>query len=495
MKKAIVSGANGFIGSYVVKELVKNGVEVIALVMGDNNLPDVKTLQLDMANIKDLKKQGITADIFYHFAWQGSAGMDRVDTKLQLQNTQWTIDCLRIAKEIGCTRFVGAGSIMEHETSAAILKQGNKPGLSYIYGAAKQTAHAMCKSVAASIGIDLLWAQITNAYGVGELSPRFINTTIQKIINNEPLKFTSATQNYDFVYITDVAKAFYLIGKSGKPFHYYLIGSGNAKPLRDFIIEMKSTLAPDKEFVFGDIPFSGVSLPLSYFDTSDLCNDTGFSCDISFAEGISKTYEWLKTQDIGNTAAPIPNTTGQSFQVLPTDFDNAKLIKPFFAYDERGYFIKDYSKEFLQQNGLTHELKEVFYTHSHKGVVRAIHFQREKQQAKLVRCVSGRIYDVIVDLRKNSPTFGKWQGFELSEENKDALYIPGGFGHGYIVLEPSIVSYKCNENFYGEYDDGIIWNDSDINIIWSKVEKIILSDKDLKLQSFKSFIERYGGLD
>ena len=180
----------------------------------------------------------------------------------------------------------------------------------------------------------------------------------------------------------------------------------------------------------------------------------------------------------------------QKFSFEELDLKGAYLIKPFVAYDDRGYFIKDYSKEGFEDNGIFHDLKEVFYTNSKKGVVRAIHFQRVKEQAKLVRCVSGKIYDVIVDLRKDSPTFGEWRGFFLSEENKEQLFIPEHFGHGYLVIEPSIVSYKCGEKFYGEYDDGIMWNDPAIGIEWPLElvnNEIILSDKDKELKSFEEF--------
>lgn len=183
----------------------------------------------------------------------------------------------------------------------------------------------------------------------------------------------------------------------------------------------------------------------------------------------------------------------QKFSFEESDLKGAYLIKPFIAFDERGYFIKDYSKEVFEENGIQHDLKEVFYTKSHKGVIRAIHFQRVKEQAKLVRCVSGKIFDVIVDLRKDSPTFGQWRGFYLSEDNNNQLYIPENFGHGYLVIEPSIVSYKCAEKFYGEYDDGIMWNDPEIAIEWPLeliMNNAILSDKDKNLQSFKEFIKK-----
>lgn len=165
------------------------------------------------------------------------------------------------------------------------------------------------------------------------------------------------------------------------------------------------------------------------------------------------------------------------------------LIHPFVRYDERGYFLKDYSKKVFNKNNIEYDLKEVFYTSSQPGVLRGLHFQRVKQQSKLVRCVFGKIYDVVVDLRKDSETFGKWIGFYLSETNKKQLFIPEGFAHGYLVLKPSIVSYKCGEDFYEEYDDGIIWNDNDIGIKWPLhlVKELIISEKDKNLQTFNLF--------
>lgn len=178
------------------------------------------------------------------------------------------------------------------------------------------------------------------------------------------------------------------------------------------------------------------------------------------------------------------------------DLKDAYKVTPFYADDIRGGFIKDYSKEVFEQNGINYDLKEVFYTISHRGVIRAMHFQRVMQQPKLVRCVKGKVYDVIIDLRKDSPTFKQWRGFYLTGENMVELLIPAGFGHGYLVIEDSIVSYKCSEKFYGEYDSGIRYDDPDMGIKWPYEEiggkdKIINSEKDDNLQSFKEFLEHY----
>lgn len=304
MQNVVITGADGFVGSNTVKYFLQQGISVLALDIGDvpRRLEEHPNLEYKSCDIADLEKlKNILGDGVYdtmvHFAWAASAGDGRMDYNLQMKNALNTVECLKMAKEAGISRFVCAGSIMEYEVEAAVHTQGSKPGMAYIYGMGKHIAHSMCKCVAANIGIDLLWPMITNAYGVGEKSPRFVNTTLRKIIHNEPLQFTAATQNYDFVYVTDVARAFYLIALNGKPFCEYMIGSSNARPLREFIIEMQETLAPDVKPLFGDIPFTGTNLPLSAFDCSDTEKDTGFKAEISFAEGTRMTMEWLNEAD------------------------------------------------------------------------------------------------------------------------------------------------------------------------------------------------------
>lgn len=303
MKRVIITGADGFVGSNTVQCFLDNGIEVLAMdiVQTPNRLkpqPGLTYKCVDISDVDQLEKaiSEFEYDTFIHFAWAGSAGPRRADYNLQLQNALNTVECMKVAKQQGCSRFVCAGSIMEREVEAAVHTQGSRPGMGYIYGMGKHIAHCLCKSVAADIGIDLLWPMITNAYGVGELSPRFVNTTLRKIISKEPLQFTAGTQNYDFVYVTDVARAFYAVARDGMPFKEYIIGSGNARPLKEFIIEMQQALAPDVEPQFGDVPFTGTNLPLAAFDTSDIEKDCGFKPSVGFAEGTRMTMEWLKTQ-------------------------------------------------------------------------------------------------------------------------------------------------------------------------------------------------------
>jgi len=172
-----------------------------------------------------------------------------------------------------------------------------------------------------------------------------------------------------------------------------------------------------------------------------------------------------------------------------TSLKDAYLIKPQVFQDERGFFMETYSQKTFKEAGI--EANFVQDNHSlsvTKGVLRGLHFQNPGDtQAKLVRVVKGAVYDVIVDLRKDSPTFGKWEGFELSDKNFYMLFMPRGFAHGFVTLENyTEFQYKC-DNFYAPQNEGgIIWNDPTLKIYWP-IKNPILSEKDKKLGFFKDF--------
>lgn len=182
----------------------------------------------------------------------------------------------------------------------------------------------------------------------------------------------------------------------------------------------------------------------------------------------------------------------QKFEFSELDLKGAYLIKPFYATDERGGFIKDYNIDTFKANGINYELKETFYTLSKANVIRAIHFQLVKPQPKLMRCISGRVFYVLVDLRPESETFGKYRHFELCGDRPESILCPAGFGQGYLVLEDAVMSYKAAEVFYSEGDSGIRYDDPDIAIEWpfnliGGEDNLIISDKDKTLMSFKEY--------
>jgi len=170
-----------------------------------------------------------------------------------------------------------------------------------------------------------------------------------------------------------------------------------------------------------------------------------------------------------------------------TELEGAILIKPKFFKDERGFFVESYSKKVFQENGIDVEFVQDNHSMSvEKGVLRGLHFQKNPHaQSKLVRVTKGSAYDVIVDLRKNSPTYRKWQGFKLSADNGQMLFIPKGFAHAFCTLEENTeFMYKVDEFYSPESDSGIAWNDPELNVDWP-IESPILSEKDQRLKPLK----------
>ena len=170
-----------------------------------------------------------------------------------------------------------------------------------------------------------------------------------------------------------------------------------------------------------------------------------------------------------------------NFNFNKTSIDGVYIIEPKVFGDNRGYFMETYNKEHFAETGLNMTFVQDNESKSSKGVLRGLHFQRKHSQGKLVRVTKGEVFDVAVDLRYGSPTYGMWEGVILSEENKKQFYIPEGFAHGFLVLsDEAVFNYKCTDFYSPEYDGGVMWNDPDINIKWplDNIEEIILSDKD-----------------
>ena len=181
------------------------------------------------------------------------------------------------------------------------------------------------------------------------------------------------------------------------------------------------------------------------------------------------------------------------FEVVHTIFDGLIIIKPKVFRDERGFFLEVWNEKDFSEIGLDIKFVQDNHSRSFRGVLRGLHFQYPYPQGKLVRVVRGKIFDVAVDLRKNSKTFGKWFGIYLSDEDLKMFYIPSGFAHGFLVLsDVADVLYKTTEFYYQEYDRGIIWNDDTINVTWpieeSGVSHPIVSKKDANLPKFKDVI-------
>lgn len=173
------------------------------------------------------------------------------------------------------------------------------------------------------------------------------------------------------------------------------------------------------------------------------------------------------------------------------------VIEPKIYRDDRGFFYEFFNKQQLLKYGIDEEFVQGNHSKSNFGVLRGLHFQTKQAQGKLIRVLKGEILDVVVDLRKDSETFGKYFKIVLSEGNRKMLFVPKGFAHGFLTLEDNTeIEYLCTDFYAPGFDSGVIWNDKDLNINWElekygiKEENLIISEKDKKQQTFKEFTER-----
>lgn len=298
MQNVIITGADGFVGSYVTKHFLDEGVRVLAI--GRKSKPTrleehplLTYLCADLTEFVEwTHKIENKYDTFIHLAWSGVSGDDRKDYNIQTENAILAVECMRYAKTLGCSRFINTGSIGEKELISLYSIEPNRAESLNNYFIGKLMAHYLLLSMAKEVDIELVCPIITNIYGEGEFTPRFINSTLRKIIKGEPLNFSAATQNYDFIHAKDAARAIYLIAKNGKAFNEYLVGSGNARPLKEYIYEIINTFDYKGEVYFSNV--AGISLPLSEYDMSKTMSECGFVPEISFKDGVLRTYAWIK---------------------------------------------------------------------------------------------------------------------------------------------------------------------------------------------------------
>jgi dTDP-4-dehydrorhamnose 3,5-epimerase len=176
-------------------------------------------------------------------------------------------------------------------------------------------------------------------------------------------------------------------------------------------------------------------------------------------------------------------------KVTESEIKGLLMIEADSFGDQRGYFMETWHRERYSQCGIKEDFVQDNLSYSEHGVLRGLHFQNPQGQGKLVYVIKGEVYDVAVDIRKGSPTFGKWEGHYLSDENRRQLYIPPGFAHGFCVTgESALLAYKCTDFYNRETEKGLLWNDPDLGIKWP-LEEPLLSEKDLVLPRLKDFKE------
>ena len=259
MKNVIVTGASGFIGKAVCKELVSNGIHVTAIVRNKQDLEkyDNEEMQIIEADLNEYRNLAVclprNIDVFYHFAWDGAYGEALTDYSKQIHNIEYNCDAIIMAQKIRCKKFIMAGTINELELFQFFHAEKNVPRKSCIYGIAKLACDLMGKTIAAEGGMNFNTAIIGSCFGPGDRSKRIHNTVIRKLMNGEVPRLISGDTLHDWIYIDDVAKMFRYLGAKSSNMKSYYLGHRKLRKLEDIVSDVRDVVNPDIQLKFGQI--------------------------------------------------------------------------------------------------------------------------------------------------------------------------------------------------------------------------------------------------
>lgn len=310
MKIAVVSGASGFIGGAVSERLLKSGVKVYGIgrniqrrkdLLAYHSFVPIQVGFEDYSKLKDLIEKA-DIDVFYHFAWEG--GFERPalkDLDLQLKNVQASYGALLSAVELGCKRFVYAGTVNEVEIRQflnAFDHFQTRP--TCIYASAKLMSELVCRTFAQEYHIHYNSGLIPMVYGVGNRSKQLVNVVLENLLSGVSPKLIEGKNQYDLVHVEDVARAFEVIGNSGIDGKQYYVGHRTLKTFREWMEELRDVVAPDVKLLFNEYK-DPLDLDYSLIDLNSLYVDTGFECREDFAVRIKENAEWFQRENMAGT--------------------------------------------------------------------------------------------------------------------------------------------------------------------------------------------------
>lgn len=298
MKNVIVTGANGFIGSSLVKRLIAQNINVVAVDVSFSlsNLPTsdkIITIETFITSANELVAKIPIAhyDAFYHFAWAGVNGLVKSDPLVQLKNIEMAIICMAASKMMNCDKFLCAGTIAEQSVKSLSSLQKTSGGM--MYGVAKHCTHLMLENYSKIIDQKFVWMQLSNIYGVGNRTGNLVSYTLSELFSGNNPIFGPANQPYDFVYIDDTIEAIYRLGEYETRNIKYYIGSGKPRILKDFLLCIGNELGCPERIGIGKREDDGVKYTFDMFDVSALMSDIGNYISVDFEEGIKNTINWF----------------------------------------------------------------------------------------------------------------------------------------------------------------------------------------------------------
>ena len=307
MKRIVVTGATSMIGSALIEECLRHDVEVYAVVRADSSkkdrLPGDKRVHLVNGSLEDLSmlpdRISEKCDTFYHIAW-GNTGENRNrSSELQSRNITYTLEAVKAAEKLGCRRFIGAGSQAEYGPKDLERISPDSPvNPTTPYGASKLASGHLASMLCKELGMECIWPRIFSVYGIYEKETTMIASGLRKMLAGIPTEFTPAMQRWDYLYSKDAGRAYYLIGEKGRDGAIYCVGSGKARPLKDYIMKM-AELTGTSDPGIGARPYPTGAVMNLCADTESLQRDTGFVPEYSFEKGIKETIDWLQSQAAG----------------------------------------------------------------------------------------------------------------------------------------------------------------------------------------------------
>ena len=300
MKSVIISGATGAIGMALIRKLLEENIKLLVLCRKNSpriqQIPEDPRIDICYCGLNEFNllqnDSGVKYDVFYHFAWDGTFGSARNDIELQYRNVKYALDAVNLAHRFGCHTFVGAGSQAEYGRVEGELRPETPAFPETGYGIAKLCAGQMTRELCRQHKMRHIWTRILSVYGPYDGADTMVMSTIRKFVNGEIPLFTKGEQIWDYLYSGDAANALYLLGKQGMNGKVYLLGSGEARPLKDYILDIRDAVNPKMALELGALPYSEKQVMHLSADISELINDTRISTFTSFQDGIRETIKY-----------------------------------------------------------------------------------------------------------------------------------------------------------------------------------------------------------
>ena len=300
--KAVVTGATGAIGMALLELLEKNKIKTLVLCrMSSSRSSRIKESEYitkadcPLSEIKNFSLEE-KYDVFFHFAWDGTFGDSRNDMYLQNNNVKYTLDAVNLASRLGCTTFVGAGSQAEYGRCEGEVSPDTLARPETGYGIAKLSAGLFSREEASKLNIKHIWARILSVYGPYDTERTMVMSTIRKLMQKDVPEFTPAEQMWDYLYSKDAARAFLALAEHGRHGEVYCLGSGEAYPLKEYILKIRDAVCADAALAIGKIPYPERQPMYLKADISKLKDHTGFEPSYPFEEGIAQTVRWAKEE-------------------------------------------------------------------------------------------------------------------------------------------------------------------------------------------------------